>query len=159
MSIRLATEAEAEAIAAMLTRLAGETGDGDRLASTPRTIRADGFGPGARFEVLIAEGPLGFALYLPHYSTTRAQPGAYVQDLWVAPEARGTGLGARLLAAVAARARAVWGAEYLALTTHGANAAARGFYARLGFAAQAGDVPMMLDGAGFAALEGTEAPA
>jgi GNAT superfamily N-acetyltransferase len=161
MKIRLATPGDATAIATMLARLADETGDGAVFASTPETIRAHGFGPAALFEALVAEGgdaPTGLALYFRHFSTTRGQPGVYVQDLWVAPEARGAGLGARLLADVAARGRAGWGARYLALTTHGGNASGRAFYARLGFSAQGADVPMMLDGAGFAALgAGSEA--
>jgi GNAT superfamily N-acetyltransferase len=154
MSIRAATPDDATAIATMLARLADETGDGARFASTPDTIRAYGFGPEAYFHTLIAErdgAPAGLALYFRHFSTTRAQPGVYVQDLWVAPEARGAHLGARLLAAVAAAARAAWGARYLALTTHGANHPARAFYTRLGFEPQ-GDTPMMLDGGAFASL-------
>lgn len=155
MRIRRATPADAETIAAMLARLAEETGDGARFASTPETIRAHGFGRSALFETLIAEQdgtPVGLALFFRHYSTTRGQPGVYVQDLWTAPQARGQGLGAQLLAAAADHAHAAWGAGYLALTTHGHNEAARAFYERLGFAAQADDVPMMLDGSGFSAL-------
>lgn len=153
MSIRPATPDDADAIATMLAHLADETGDGAHFASTPDTIRAYGYGPEAFFETLIAEregAAVGLALYFRHFSTTRAQPGVYVQDLWVAPEARGTRLGARLLAAVA-RAGAAWGARYLALTTHGGNETARAFYTRLGFEPQ-GDTPMMLDGDAFTAL-------
>jgi len=155
MTVRLATPEDADAIAAMLARLADETGDGARFASTPATIRAHGFGPGALFETMIA-GPgsaaIGLALFFRHYSTTRGQPGVYVQDLWTAPETRGQGLGAGLIGAVAKHASAHWGARYLKLTTHGDNAAARAFYARLGFAAHPDDVPMMLDGAAFDGL-------
>lgn len=155
MTIRLATPQDAEAIAAMLARLADETGDGARFASTPETILAHGFGPGALFETLIGEhigAPAGVAVFVRHFSTTRGQPGVYVQDLWTSPAARGRGLGAALLAAVAGRARTSWGARYLALTTHGHNDAARAFYRRFGFAAHPDDVPMTLDGAAFDAL-------
>jgi GNAT superfamily N-acetyltransferase len=156
-TIRAAQPADAPAVTGMLARLATETGDGARFASTPETIRAHGFGPGALFDTLIAEAgeaAVGLALYFPHFSTIRGQPGVYLQDLWVAPEARAQGLGARLVGAVADYARAGWGAEYLALTTHPGNDAARAFYTRLGFHAQAGDVPMIVAGPAFGALTG-----
>lgn len=155
MTIRLAIPEDAGAVAAMLSRLAQETGDGARFASTPDTIRAHGFGPDALFDTLIAEPrgrPDGVAVCVRHFSTTRGQPGVYVQDLWISPAARGGGLGAALLAAVADHARTGWGARYLALTTHGHNKRARAFYARFGFIAHPDDVPMTLDGAAFDAL-------
>ncbi|MCB1349527.1 MAG: GNAT family N-acetyltransferase [Maritimibacter sp.] len=161
MSVRLATPDDAAAIAAMLALLAAETGDGDRFASTPETIRVHGFGPGALFETFVAEhagAPAGVAVFVRHFSTTRGQPGVYVQDLWTSPAARGQGLGAALLAAVADHAGRSWGARYLALTTHGHNAAARAFYQRFGFVAHPDDVPMTLDGAAFDALGARATP-
>jgi GNAT superfamily N-acetyltransferase len=41
--------------------------------------------------------PAGFALYFFNYSTFLAQPGLYLEDLYVEPEARGRGLGKALL--------------------------------------------------------------
>jgi len=155
--IRPAIEADAGAIAAMLARMGAELGD--PCTSTEATIRAQGFGPGAHFSVLVAEAdgaPVGFALYFPHFSTTRGRPGAYVQDIWTEPARRGAGLGVRLLAAVADRAAQDWGAAYLALGVHGHNAAAARFYQRLGFTAE--DVqPMALTGGRFTALAGEAA--
>lgn len=143
--IRLAGPEDAETIAQMLASLASDLGDGARFASTPDSIRRDGFSADPLFSVMIAGG-VGLSLFFPHYSTTRGRPGVYVQDLWVAPAARGQDLGRRLLAATAAHAAQNWGAAYMALTTHGHNAAARGFYRRLGFVAADGDVPMYLTG-------------
>ena len=54
--------------------------------------------PGA--EVLIAEWQsqsAGFALYFYNYSTFLAQPGIYLEDLFVQPDFRGLGIGKRLL--------------------------------------------------------------
>ena len=48
--------------------------------------------------------PVGLALFFFEFSTWRGRPGVYVQDLYVAADMRGTGLGRRLLEAVAARA-------------------------------------------------------
>jgi GNAT superfamily N-acetyltransferase len=58
--------------------------------------------PGA--EVLIAElasAPVGFALFFPSYSTFLAQPGLYLEDLFVEPAARGKGVGLALMSVLA----------------------------------------------------------
>lgn len=90
----------------------------------------------ARFEALIAEQagePVGFCLSFPSFSSWRGERGVYVQDLYVATEARGTGLGRRLLAETARRAREQ-GARYLRLSVASHNAPARAFYRRTGLA-------------------------
>lgn len=43
----------------------------------------------------------GFALYFSNYSTFLAKPGIYLEDLFVLPQHRGTGLGRALLARLA----------------------------------------------------------
>ncbi|WP_300536492.1 GNAT family N-acetyltransferase [Sphingosinicella sp.] len=65
------------------------------------------FGPRPHTEVLIAEddgAPLGFALFFHNFSTFEGRPGIYLEDLFVAPEARGKGAGKALLARLAALA-------------------------------------------------------
>ena len=65
------------------------------------------FGPRPYAEVLIAEddgAPLGFALFFHNFSTFEGRPGIYLEDLFVAPEARGKGAGKALLARLAALA-------------------------------------------------------
>lgn len=151
VDIRLAGPEDAEAITRMLADLADTMGDGAIFASTPGIIHRYGFSADALFSVLIADGS-GLSLFFPHFSTTRGQPGVYVQDLWVDPAARGQHLGTRLLAATAAYATQSWGAEYIALTTHGHNDAARRFYHRLGFTVDGGDTPMHLAGSKYRSL-------
>ena len=58
------------------------------------------FGERPYAETLIAEDgdtPVGFALFFHNYSTFLAQPGIYLEDLFVLPEARGLGVGRALL--------------------------------------------------------------
>ena len=75
INIRLAVAADCDAILAMLTKLAGETGDGDRFRCRIEDIRDHGFGRHSLFRCLIAsrqDSNLGLALFFPMFSTTRA---------------------------------------------------------------------------------------
>jgi GNAT superfamily N-acetyltransferase len=45
--------------------------------------------------------PVGFALFFHNFSTFKGRPGIYLEDLYVRPQARGRGVGKRLLAHLA----------------------------------------------------------
>ena len=65
-----------------------------------RNLAATLFGDNPSAEVLIAEydtKPVGFALYFTNYSTFLAQPGIYLEDLFVDITMRGKGFGKALL--------------------------------------------------------------
>jgi ribosomal protein S18 acetylase RimI-like enzyme len=103
-------------------------------APTLRALGADGFG-----EVLVAVDGSGRILGTvmlqgwPHAGEIVAGPEeAEIRALAVAPEAQGTGLGGRLLAAVIARAAAV-GVRRLLLLTQPDMKAAQHLYERAGF--------------------------
>jgi ribosomal protein S18 acetylase RimI-like enzyme len=155
IQIRPAREGDAEAIVAILAGLAMEIGDDAYFRSDADAIRRHGFGSVPMFRCLVAEGrgeTLGLTLYYPVFSTTRGQPGVYVQDLWVAEGARKSGLGRRLLAETAARAAADWSAAYMALTVYADNPGATAFYRRQGFSSGERERFMALDEAAFQAL-------
>ena len=62
------------------------------------------FGNKPMAEVLIGEFvgvARGFALFFHNFSTFEGRPGIYLEDLFVEPEARGSGLGKALLARLA----------------------------------------------------------
>ncbi len=62
------------------------------------------FGDKPMAEVLIGEidgVARGFALFFHNFSTFEGKPGIYLEDLFVEPEARGSGLGKALLARLA----------------------------------------------------------
>ncbi|MBB6425792.1 GNAT family N-acetyltransferase [Sphingopyxis sp. JAI128] len=67
-------------------------------------LAANLFGPRPYAEVVIGEidgNPQGFALFFHNFSTFEGRPGIYLEDLFVRPEARGSGLGKALLSHLA----------------------------------------------------------
>lgn len=86
------------------------------------------------FSCLIAEAdgrPVGLAHYLFHRHGWKIENTCYLQDLYVAPEARGTGLGRMLIEAVYAAADAA-GAPSVYWLTQDFNHTARQLYDRVG---------------------------
>jgi GNAT superfamily N-acetyltransferase len=86
------------------------------------------------FNALVAEVDgrlLGLTHYLFHRHAWKVEDVCYLQDLYVAPEARGTGLGRALIEAVYARADAA-GAPAVYWLTQDFNATARQLYDRIG---------------------------
>jgi GNAT superfamily N-acetyltransferase len=111
LSIRAAIAADLPLIAQFIRDLA----EYERLAHEVRFDEAvlgerlfganNGHGPYA--EVLIGEidgAAQGFALFFHNFSTFEGRPGIYLEDLFVRPDARGSGLGKALLKRLAALA-------------------------------------------------------
>ena len=144
--IRKITPADIPALRAMLQALSDHDGGHSPVASE-ETLQTAAFGPRPLIHALIH--PQGMVIYYPDFSTHRGEPGLYVQDLWVDPAARGTGLARALLAATLRHQD--WGARYITLGVSPDNAAATRFYAKTGFAARGYEM-MILDGAALAAL-------
>ena len=53
--------------------------------------------PAAEAVIAAADEPVGFALFFHNFSTWTGRRGLYLEDLYVAPAARGRGVGAALL--------------------------------------------------------------
>jgi GNAT superfamily N-acetyltransferase len=107
LSIRFAERDDLTLIAQFIRDLA----DYERLAHEVRfdeAVLGDRlFGARPYAEVLIGENddmPQGFALFFHNFSTFEGRPGIYLEDLFVRPEARGSGLGKALLQRLAALA-------------------------------------------------------
>ena len=74
------------------------------LRPTSDKLRETLFGPKPSAEVLLAywgDECAGFAVYFSTYSTFLAQPGIYLEDLYVKPHARGKGAGLALFVELA----------------------------------------------------------
>ncbi len=106
----------------------------DEFTSTQELLHEGLFGDDPAAEALIAlvDGTVaGYALFFQAYSTFTGRRGLYLEDLYIRAQYRGTGVGTKLLQAAAAvavdrkRARMEW-------TVLEWNAAAKGFYKRMG---------------------------
>jgi GNAT superfamily N-acetyltransferase len=79
----------------------------DQAVGTPEALDKHLFGERPVCEALVAEvngRAVGFALYFPTFSTFLCKPGLYLEDLFVEPEHRGSGIGKALLVRLAALA-------------------------------------------------------
>jgi GNAT superfamily N-acetyltransferase len=141
LTVRKAVEADVPVILHLIRGIA----DYERLAheveATEALVREHGFGPRPTFEALIAErdraqgrSAVGFALYFFTFSTFKARPTLYLEDLFVLPDERRHGIGRCLLAELARIAveRRCGRMEWSVLDW---NTSARDFYFKIGAAA------------------------
>ena len=122
MSLRPATEADLDAIIALIRGLAEYEREPDAVTLDREELRRHLFGPHPYAEVILAvdehvpgaspegsEHPIqtgssstiGFALFFHNFSTWMGKPGIWLEDLFVMPEYRGRGHGKALLVEVA----------------------------------------------------------
>lgn len=108
-TIRRATRDDAEGF----LRLVDELAEFERLdppdEAARRRLVEDAFGPRPRIEVYIAhvdggENPVAYAIVLETYSSFLARPTLYLEDIYLTPDHRGTGLGDDFLRFLARRA-------------------------------------------------------
>jgi GNAT superfamily N-acetyltransferase len=135
-TIRAATPADVGAVHALMYELAEFEKLTHLFTGTPEGLADALFGARAAAEALVAEDAgriVGYALFFHNYSTFLARRGLYLEDLYVQPSQRGTGLGTAMLQALAAIAveRQCARFEWTVLDW---NAPAIRFYEKLGAA-------------------------
>lgn len=150
--VRPARPADAAILAEMANDLNDHVGVHGR-PFTPERVRADGFGPRAAFTPWVAErdgAVVGYVFFSLGYNTDVAARSMWLHDIFVAPAARGHGVGYALMAAVAGETVRT-GCVMLEWGVHRANTGALEFYRRLG--AQGAEVRIMgVDGERLRAL-------
>jgi len=104
LSIRAATRADMPLIAQLIRGLAEYEGLSHAVRMDETRLAGFLFGERPMAEVLIGEvegTPRGFALFFHNFSTFEGRPGIWLEDLFVMPEWRRSGLGRALLREVA----------------------------------------------------------
>lgn len=155
LRIREATRADMPRVLALVQELADfEKLEGPDQAAQARLV-ADAFETRRiRAWVAVDAGEVvGYAITFEAYSSFRAKPILYLEDLYVTPSRRKAGVGTAFLARLAAEAKRR-GCARMAWTALDWNVTARGFYEKLG--ATSGWVHYNLDGE---ALDGLAARA
>ncbi|MGZ6826417.1 MAG: N-acetyltransferase family protein [Mycobacteriales bacterium] len=132
--IRLAVPADVPVLLQLVRELAAYEREPDAVLATEADLHAALFGPDPAASCHVAESAgevVGFALWYRTFSTWQGRPGLWLEDLFVRPEARGTGLGKALLVELARTAvdRGWTRFEWWVLDW---NAPAQGFYRSLG---------------------------
>ncbi|KPF68136.1 hypothetical protein IP88_11955 [alpha proteobacterium AAP81b] len=158
--IRPATPADVPQILQFARDLATYEKEPDAVVATEADIHAGLFGPDPLVEALIAEAdgaPVGFAIFYRTFSTWTGKPGFWLDDLYVHPEARGSGAGKALLTTIArlAEARGYARFEWWVLDW---NAPSIGFYKKLGAKPMDEWTVYRLEGEALAAVAATSQP-
>ncbi len=143
--------------AGTLMRLILELAEFEKLGHEVRASEADlareGFGARPYYEALLAEEDgraLGFALFFFSFSTFEGRPGLHLEDIFVVEDARGRGVGRKLMARLA-RIAAERDCARLDLSVLHWNPARR-FYDRLGMTQMEDWLPYRLSGPSLARL-------
>lgn len=157
ITIRNAVAADLDLIIGFIRALADYERLADAVVLDPVTMGSHLFGKRPMAEVIIGEidgVARGFALFFHNFSTFEGRPGIYLEDLFVEPEARGSGLGKALLARLAQLAMAR-GCARLEWSVLDWNEPAIKFYASLGAEAMDEWTVNRVDGTALVALAHT----
>jgi len=98
--IRIATIDDVPLILQLIKGIAAYEKLSHQVEATEAKLRNTLFGEKRYADVILAfdeDKPVGFALFFMNYSTFKAMPGIYLEDLFVEPEQRGKGFGKSLL--------------------------------------------------------------
>ena len=103
--IRRARPEDVPAVVGLVHELAAYEREPESCTLTDAQLHAAVFGPDAVAHCHVAEVAgevVGCAIWFRNFSTWRGVPGVYLEDLFVQPAHRGSGIGRQLLAALAA---------------------------------------------------------
>lgn len=134
LRIEQATEKDVPLVLEFIRELAEYERVLDRVIATEDILRATLFGARPYAEALVAhigEEAAAFAIYFFSYSSFTGLPNLYLEDIFVRPAYRGSGLGRKLFAFLARRA-SEHGCGRMEWSVLNWNEAAIGFYKRLG---------------------------
>src|SRR5450432_190536 len=104
LSILRATPSDVPLILDLIRGIAEYEKLSHEVVAMEDSLREHLFGERPMAEVRIArvdEKPVSFALFFHNFSTFLGRPGIYLEDLFVKPEARGKGIGQKMLAYLA----------------------------------------------------------
>jgi GNAT superfamily N-acetyltransferase len=102
--VREARESDLDRIQQLIVDLAGYERAAHEVKTTTDQLKVALFGPQPAAYALVAQisnEVVGFALYFRNFSTWEGVHGIYLEDLYVMPEHRGSGLGKALLISLA----------------------------------------------------------
>ena len=108
-TLRAAEPRDVPAIVGLIRELADFEKLTHLVEVTPQSLHPQLFGERPAVEAVVAEHDgrvIGFALFFPNFSTFLGRPGLYLEDLYVQPAHRGSGVGRALLTHLAALANA-----------------------------------------------------
>ena len=137
--IRVAQPSDIDQILDLIRGLASYEREPDAVETTAEDLHRALFGPEPRVWAHVAVAPdggpglAGMALWFLAFSTWTGQPTLYLEDLFVRPEVRSSGLGRQLVAALAARAVEL-GCARMDWSVLDWNESAQGFYRSIGAA-------------------------
>ena len=106
-TLRMARPEDVPVILGFVRALAAYERLEDEVLATERDFVASLFGTPARAEALLAEidgKPAGFAVWFYNFSTFRGRHGLFVEDIFVEPAYRGSGIGRAIFRFLAERA-------------------------------------------------------
>lgn len=106
--IKTATIKDVPLILSFIKELAEYEKLSHEVVATEDILKETLFGEKSHAEVVIGylkNTPVSFALFFHNFSTFLGRPGIYLEDLFVRPEARGAGIGQKMLAYLAALAK------------------------------------------------------
>ena len=155
MIVRRAIPADVPSILRLIVALATYEREPDAVKATDATLMHTLFADNAQVFAHVAEQEgevVGIAVWFLNYSTWTGKPGLYLEDLFVADAARGTGAGKALFKALAHEAERL-GCARIDWAVLDWNTPAMDFYRALGGSPQSGWQPWRLSGAALEAFQ------